>query len=520
MIGPRVKIAIVGSLFLLPIAFLTCVGTYHLWVNSWTFIAWWPMAACFLASYVLAWYWTRKRPLGTVTDSVFDTPDHWTARDHAAWKHVEQFAHEVPPVSQDQMSDLNRYAQDAQALAIRITQVYKPGSTDPFGHLTLPEILACGELIAHDMSKLVDQYIPGSHALTVNNFRSFRSAADWYQKGRNVYWAATLLLDPLRAGMQILATKAGLATTFQQVQKNMVAWFYATYLHELGRYLIELNSGRLRVGAKRYLELMAAHQAPPTTTTTDAPIDPANQVDPTRTTLAIVGPVKAGKSSLVNALLGEQLAAVAQVPLTAATTRYDLNEEGQPGLTLLDTVGFGLDGATQADVLAAVDVASKADILLLVVPARSAARQPEVDFLTRVRAAFVTHPELKLPPVIVVLTHIDLITPAMEWQPPYDWRAGMRPKEVAIRDAVAAAGEIFGKDTVAIVPVCTTSGQELGVRDQLLAAIATQLGDARGVSFLRTLHAEAAVDKTMKVIGQAMNVGRELWRALKGGTKK
>jgi hypothetical protein len=48
-------------------------------------------------------------------------------------------------------------------------------------------------------------------------------------------------------------------------------WFYTAYVHRLGTYLIELNSGRLRIGAARYRELMQntlpddapPHEAPP-----------------------------------------------------------------------------------------------------------------------------------------------------------------------------------------------------------------------------------------------------------------
>ncbi len=38
--------------------------------------------------------------------------------------------------------------------------------------------------------------------------------------------------------------------------KILLVWFYTAYVHRLGTYLIELNSGRLRIGAVRYRELM------------------------------------------------------------------------------------------------------------------------------------------------------------------------------------------------------------------------------------------------------------------------
>ena len=60
------------------------------------------------------------------------------------------------------------------------------------------------------------------------------------------------------------------------------------------------------------------------------PVQPEGELitDSSRVTVAVVGPVKAGKSSLINAVLGDQKAAVDVVPLTASSTRYDLNQAG------------------------------------------------------------------------------------------------------------------------------------------------------------------------------------------------
>ena len=48
----------------------------------------------------------------------------------------------------------------------------------------------------------------------------------------------------------------------------------------------------------------------------------------------------------------------------------------------------------------------------------------------------------------------------------------------------------------------------------MLATLANRLDEARGVQFLRVLHAEAAADKTRKVIGQALNAGKEALKLL------
>jgi len=122
-----------------------------------------------------------------------------------------------------------------------------------------------------------------------------------------------------------------------------------------------------------------------------------------------------------------------------------------------------------------------------------------------------------MPPVLVALTQIDHLSPAMEWAPPYDWQAGNRPKEVTIREAVTAVKDLFGQKVAGVVPVCGAPGKELHVRDELIPEIAERLGEARGVSLLRALHIDSAVHRTRKVVGQVLSVGREVFKAVMKG---
>ena len=292
----KLRIATVAVLMLAPFLFLLGVGLYHIWDSGYTFMAWWPMALCFLAAYGLAWHWTRRKNTLLMPKVKIDAPNYWTDRDREAWAVVQVYSESVPALAADDLSDMTRYAADAKVLVERVAAIYRPGAKDPFGHLTLPEILACAELVAADLAELVDKYVPGSHALSVNNFKNVRKAVDWYERGRNVYWVFSAVLDPVRAGAQIFATKAGLQTTFKQVQNNVLTWFYTTYLQELGRYLIELNSGRLRVGVARYRELLAKKEAPPAepgapdVTVVPDPTATGDRLitDPDRITIAIV----------------------------------------------------------------------------------------------------------------------------------------------------------------------------------------------------------------------------------------
>jgi predicted GTPase len=556
------KIAVVAGLFAAPCGFLMATGAYHLWDRGWSFTAWIPMAACFLAAYFLGWYWTRSASESAETAATAEQkpPTYWTEQDRAAWTEVKTVADAAASLSTEELCHYDRLGMEAKTLALKIAQVYQPGTTDPFGHLTLPEIITCCELVAHDVGELVDTYIPGSHLLTVSDLKRARqfldTAATWYPRLRNLYWLGAAIFDPIRTAIQAGVTQGGMSPVLSRLQRNMIGWFHRAYLHRLGHYLIELNSRRLRVGTQRYLELMRHHQVPPTepdgssslpsptvseqlgsaeestagpqpmaihtVSAQPSPSDPAPSAGHKSEAIriAVVGPVKAGKSTLINALLGKQSAETDIVPRTSGVTQYQLRQPPLPSLLLLDTPGYGHDGQADRDLEAALEAAAEADLLLLAVPARAAARSADLNFLERLRNRFATTPKLRLPPVLLVLTQADLLSPAVECSPPYDWHTGQRPKEVSIREAVAAARELFGTEVLDVIPIAALPGRSFGVREELLPAIADNLHEGRGTSLLRLLHAEADRDRRRRVLRQVLNAGQGIWQAWKEARRK
>src|SRR5579884_3436646 len=250
----RWRIIVVGVLFLLPIVFLIALGSYYLWHIGLSFSVWWPMAASFVLGYILAWYWQRKKQL--LKPVSFTPPVQWTDRDIAAWKLVEARAKAAAKIAPDRLAEINFYVSTAQEMALELARFYHPGASDPFGSLTIPEILAVVELVSHDLAQLVDQYLPAGHLLTINHWRKAKQASDWYGVLSKVYWAVSAIFAPIRTGLRYAATHAGMNTPWRMLQENLILWFYTAYVHELGTYLIDLHSGRLRVGASRYRELL------------------------------------------------------------------------------------------------------------------------------------------------------------------------------------------------------------------------------------------------------------------------
>jgi predicted GTPase len=511
------RLLVLVGLVLLPALFLMGTGTYHLYVQGWAFFAWWPMAVSLGAAYYLAYRWQRGKKLLHI--EVPPEP-HWTDRDRQAWVLVEARVKAGDAIPADRFSDPKFYFDLAQELALELARFYHPKAQDPFGTLTVPEILAVAELASGDLAEMVEKYLPAGHLLTINDWKRARQATEWYRTASNVYWATSAVFNPIQTGLRYLASQYGMTAPLQKLQQNLILWFYTAYVQRLGTYLIELNSGRLRVGAKRYRELLAQHRPPPSTQPeladdTDAAAQPAGQV-----TLTVFGQVNAGKSSTINALLGERKAQTDVLPATDEISRYEVRPEGVGSrLTLLDTVGYGHAGPKEDQLRATEKAAQQSDLLLLVLHGRNPARQADLEMLTKLRDWFHTRPDLKMPPVLAVVTHIDLLSPAMEWVPPYDWVQAKRPKEQSIRQALAAVRDQLGEFLTGAVPVCVAEGKVFGVVEGLLPALAKQLDEAHAVALLRVLKAETNTGKVRRVFDQLRSAGQKaaevLWQAAK-----
>ncbi len=495
----RWRIILVTFLIAIPLLSLAGLGSYFLWIEGLSFHVWWPLAGCMVLGYMLAWYWQRKKML--LRPVSFAPPLYWTARDQDAWELIKARADRAAKVSPDQMVQFQFYVDEAQDMAVELAHFYHPNAKDPIGSLTIPEILAVVELAAHDMAQLVDQYLPGGHLLTINDWRRAKQVSEWYQTANNAYWLISAVFSPINTGIRYSASKLGMARPFQLLQQNLLTWFYTAYVHRIGSYLIDLNSGRLRVGAARYQELRKTMSPASSIQAPDG--DAADQVR--QVTLTVLGQVKAGKSSLINALLSEQRAKTDVLPATNNITRYELQPEGIPTrLVLLDTVGYGHSGPREDQLRATEEAARQSDLLLLVVQARNPARQADLAMVQGLETWFASKPDLKMPPILAVMTHIDLLSPATEWAPPYDWTKPKRPKERQIQEAWSALQEQLGQHLADMVPVCSEPGKVYGVQESLLPTLVSFLDEARAVAMLRCLRAKVSTGRARKIFQQLL----------------
>jgi predicted GTPase len=241
--------------------------------------------------------------------------------------------------------------------------------------------------------------------------------------------------------------------------------------------------------------------------------------------ILVLGQVKSGKSSLVNALFGDLRAAVDVVPTTRHVEPYVLERDGLPRAIILDTAGYDQVDRGDDPFADLRDQILDCDLVIAVSSAVSAAREADRRLLDRVRALFQAEPDRVMPPLVVALTHVDRLRPPAEWDPPYDLVNPSGLKAEQILGAVRATEQDLGlvADQV-VVPVCLRQGQLYNVEEGLAPVLIERAPEAERVKYLRCLRHHHEEEYWHRLWRQAVNSGRVLvkvgtaWaRRTKGG---
>ncbi|WP_010582054.1 GTPase family protein [Schlesneria paludicola] len=513
----RWPFVLVAALITLPILLMAGVGAWAIWNSGHWFWLSWAIPICWSLAWVVLQLVNRiEVPLPEVGSKI-----HWTPRDQSAAAIIKAEQKRVAEFTGEQLIDPQFYTTRTIEIATAFAKHYHPKATDPLGAVSVVELLTVVQLVAEDLEKLLRENVPGSHLVTVAQWKMLANAPAWWRTINNIGWLASVIINPVSVA-RYAVSKAFVDPMSKQIQTNVLGAFYAIFVQQLGFYLIELNSGRLRGGSARYRAAM--HRLEPAPQVTDAPREaqPPNRTEPVSVTIAVIGQVKAGKSSLVNCLIGEQQAAVDILPLTRSVARYDMQVEGNSDrLILLDTPGYSDSGATSEQMSETREAVRNADLVLLVLDARSPAKQADITALDDLAVWFRDQHRLKPPAIVGVVSKIDGLSPVMEWAPPYSWEQPTRPKEHSIHAAVEFARQTFASRVESMVPVCTDRehGHVFGVNEYLLPTISLFLDEARAVSLVRSLHREYDQERAWKVVGQLISAGTKIQQFAPAFTK-
>ncbi|QDU37065.1 GTPase Der [Maioricimonas rarisocia] len=507
------QLAVLGTLLVIPLAVFAVLGIWALWQTGSLVWSWWIPPVFWGLGFLLARRWQAR--LYPAARNRIEPALHWTPQDEEAMKIVVRRQQAIDEVTPAQMTDPHFYLNIATELSLKIAQHYHPKTSDPVSSLTVVEILAAAHLALEDVERWAHRSLPASHMITVRQWRLLGRTPGWYRAARDVTWMASLYLNPANA-LRYLVTRFTMDPFSEELQTGVLGAFYSMFVRQVGYYCIEMNSGRLRGGADRYRAAMARLKPETASKPLPAHVDEDTSKKETReedatVTVAVIGQVKAGKSSLINALLGENRAAVDVLPKTRDVQEYRLTwPDQQAELRLLDTAGYADAGASQEQLRAMYAAFERADLVLLVLDARSPAREPDRVVLETMQTWYRERKRLKPPPVVAVLTHIDGLSPVLEWSPPYDWVQPATPKAKSISEAAAYQIELFGERLDAVVPVCSDAAGDRvsGVNEELVPVMVTLLDQARASALLRTLHHEIRQERVRQLQNQALSVGR------------
>jgi predicted GTPase len=349
--------------------------------------------------------------------------------------------------------DWNIFWLRCQTLISAIAQVYYPQTKQPLLNIYIPQAYKLLRGTVDDLDQWMQRLSPALNQVTIGQAYQ---AYEVYQKlepsARKIWQAwnwAQWLLNPA-AAVARTATQRTSSRATQELLSNLSQLMREAALRNLGRQAITLYSGSASPSLEAATIVQPVLPKAQTQTLRDiiSQASPPQTVEQTPVNLLLVGRTGAGKSSLINTLFVEAQAEVDALPSTDRIQDYHWQTSTGEALTLWDSPGYEqVDRAELRDQV--LDHAAHADLVLLATPALDPALQMDLDFLRDLQA------EISDLPTIAIVTQVDRLRPIREWQPPYDWQNGDRPKEISIREATQYRASLLGSTCLMVLPIVT-----------------------------------------------------------------
>jgi small GTP-binding protein len=347
--------------------------------------------------------------------------------------------------------DWQTFWQRCQELIVVISHIYNPEIKYPLLNIYIPQVYGLIRGTVDDMDQWMQKLSPVLNQVTVGQayqtYEVYRKLEPSARKLWKVWNWAQWVLNPITAVAKKAIEGVGNRAS-QELLINLSQLLREAALRNLCKQAITLYADTKielpiptlpQVKTQTLRDILS--QSEPLETVAQKPIN-----------ILIIGRTGAGKSSLINTLFQDELATVDVLPSTDTIQNYHWETENGEVINLWDTPGY--EQVKREDLRdLVIDYASNADLLLLVTPALDPALQMDVDFLEDVKL------EVEDLPIIAIVTQVDRLRPIREWQPPYNWEKGEKPKEISIREATKYRQQLLGNFANLVLPIVTNDPQ-------------------------------------------------------------
>jgi uncharacterized protein len=506
--------------FLAVIGFLSFAAglQIHQWGLNWI---WAVIAVMFLSWRFLLVRWTKPPELAAAENALAELmdesnpvlttgPSKTEARQQAEAKIQQalQFAREDSPP----WENWPLFLQQCQTLVEEVALIYYPQAKRPLLNIYVPQAYNLIRGTVDDVDQWMQKLTPILGQVTIGQayeayetYQKLEPAARLALKAWN--WAQWVFNPVVALARSV--TKGYRAQANQQLVTNLGQLLREATLKALGERAIALYSG------EALQNIVLSEPALPTNQTQTlrdifAQASATQEPAQSQLNLLLMGRTGAGKSSLINTLFRQNLATVDVLPSTDQIQSYTFAVATGETLLLWDTPGYEQVGMSQYS-QAVLQKAATADLVILVTPVQDPTLQMDLE---RVHELKQQNPDL---PILTVVTQVDRLRPLREWEPPYNWHNGDRPKEQNIRAAIEYHESLLKADCAAILPLVTedlVQGRSPWGDSELSQAILQTLEPAKEFRlsrFLRNLEtrtqtATKIIDRYVVQMGTAQGI--------------